>query len=67
MNVIVNSENRNISAGTLLSELLSSEGVIGKGGVAVAINGNIVGKKDWEARMLMEGDDIIIINAAYGG
>lgn len=67
MNVIVNSENRNISAGTLLSELLSSEGVIGKGGVAVAVNGNIVGKKDWEARMLMEGDDIIIINAAYGG
>lgn len=67
MNVIINSENRKLAPGTLLSELLSSEGIIGKGGVAVAINGNIVSKNDWATRMLMENDDIIIINATYGG
>ncbi len=36
-------------------------------GIAVAINGKIVKKTEWNARCLNEGDDVVIIKAAYGG
>lgn len=67
MNIKINSQLRDVAPGTLLGELLEAEGVATRGGVAVAINGVIVKKPDWAQRQLMENDDLIIINAAYGG
>lgn len=63
----VNSADRHLESSCLLSEFMDGEGLGDKGGVAVAINGRIVRKPQWSTRMIEEGDDIIIINAAYGG
>lgn len=36
-------------------------------GTAVAINGVVVRRADWGLRLINEGDNIILITAAYGG
>lgn len=49
-----------------VAELLTHEKVP-SAGTAVAINGKIVRRHEWENRMLSGGEDVIIIQAAYGG
>jgi len=67
MKIKVNNELRDIVVGTTLAELLASEGVADKGGLAVAVNGRVVRRPNWAGRILEEGDNLLIIKAAYGG
>lgn len=67
MEIKVNSKLREVEPHISVREFLDSEGLTGKGGVAVAVNGVVVRKGDWDVRLLNEGDDLLIINAAYGG
>lgn len=66
MEIKVNSKPRKLDGNISVAELLRADNVP-TGGTAVAINGKIVRRTDWEARLVCEGDDIIIIQAAYGG
>lgn len=66
MNIKLNSKVTEVPDGisvSALKELLK----LPRGGVAVAVNGKIVLASDHAVRMLAEGDDVIIIGAAYGG
>ena len=36
-------------------------------GVAVAVNGSLVRRPQWSGHSLIDGDDVVIIKAAYGG
>lgn len=36
-------------------------------GIAIAINGNIVFRADWNGKLLAEGDEIEIVHAVQGG
>lgn len=36
-------------------------------GVAVAVNGKVVRKADWDATALSEGDNVTVITAVCGG
>lgn len=36
-------------------------------GTAVAVNGKVAKHADWDGLMLNEGDEILVISAAYGG
>lgn len=38
-----------------------------KNGVAIAISGKIVKKNEWGTTILNDGDELTIVNAAYGG
>ena len=67
MIIKVNGKERETEAFSSVAALLSAEGMITVGGMAVAVNGKVVRRPDWETRILNEGDDVIIINAAYGG
>ena len=67
MIIKVNGKERDIEACSSVAALLSAEGLISAGGMAVAVNGKVVRRPDWETRILNENDDVIIINAAYGG
>lgn len=67
MTIIVNNESRQIDPHTTLYTLLQAEGLTGKGGVAVAINGKLAPKTNWPGTLLKDGDELMIINAAYGG
>lgn len=66
MEIRVNSRLRKLDCGMSVAELLRADGVP-SAGTAVAVNGKIVRRTEWEARLVCEGDDIIIIQAAYGG
>lgn len=63
MKIKVNNEEREIAADTNVSAIVGSD----TAGTAVAVNGKIVKKPDWETTMLHDGDDMVIIKAAYGG
>lgn len=36
-------------------------------GIAVALNGKLVRRDQWQHTMLQDKDDLVIIKAAYGG
>ena len=66
MKVKVNGKERELSEGASVKDLLTSMG-LGEDGIAVARNNKLVSKNDWETTAVFEGDEYIIINAAYGG
>ncbi len=67
MTITLNSKERELAHPVNVATLLEQENLLGKGGVAVAVNGAVVRKPDWETRLLADGDDVLIISAAYGG
>ncbi len=50
-----------------LYDLLANTNLLEKGGIAVAINGDIIPKKEWENTSFKELDKVLIITAAQGG
>ena len=50
-----------------VAELLGDLGCAGNGGVAVAVNGEIVPRSDWSERALRAGDRIELLGAVQGG
>ena len=66
MNISVNNESKEVEAGMTVASLVRSLSDR-KGGVAVAVNGKLVRRQQWEETALAENDDVVIINAAYGG
>ncbi len=67
MKVTVNDIICELQPHTSVQELIRLRGLEGKGGVAVAVNGKVVRRSDWDGCMLKDLDNILIINAAYGG
>ena len=55
-------------AGERLTELLARFSVArDTRGIAVAVNGELVTRAEWEARALREGDAVEIVRAVQGG
>jgi sulfur carrier protein len=53
---------------TLETVIASLEQVpTGCGGMAVAVNDELVPRAEWAAHTLQEGDRVLVIKAAYGG
>lgn len=67
MEVTVNDIICHLNPRTSVQELIRLQGLEGKGGVAVAVNGKVVRRADWESAILKDFDNVLIINAAYGG
>ena len=66
MKIKVNNGIKEIEEGITLNSLLQDMG-IGTAGIAVALNGNIARRAEWDALQLNDGDEVTIIKAAYGG
>ena len=65
--VVVNGESASLTAETVV-ELLRSAGVDPQArGVAVAVNGTVVPRRDWTQRALADGDRIEIVRPFAGG
>ncbi len=63
MEITVNSETRAVDDGVNVAAILGDD----VAGVAVAVNGKFVKKEERESTVLKNGDNVIIIKAAYGG
>lgn len=50
-----------------ISALLEQEQVLSAKGIAVAVNGAVVPRADWQNHKLQSGNQVLIIKAAQGG
>ncbi|MEI6556970.1 MAG: sulfur carrier protein ThiS [Rhodospirillaceae bacterium] len=63
----LNGKDETVAAATVV-ELLGSLGVDpGRRGLAVAINGAVVPRRDWAGRSLAAADDVEIVRPLQGG
>lgn len=66
MYIKVNSKLRELPYPITVAEFVQQEKVP-EGGTAIAINGKVVRRAEWDGRLIVENDDIVLIRAAYGG
>lgn len=69
MEIKVNDKSVVIDDNTTMSELIKTlytDNQTGAG-IAVAVNGSLVPKKEWDNYVIIPSCDIVIIKAAYGG
>jgi sulfur carrier protein len=65
--ISVNGEQKPLNSSTLI-ELLEENGVdSGKGGVAVALNGEVVPRADWAQTSMKQDDKVEIVHIVRGG
>ena len=64
MKVNVNNQPRDIAEGATLADLLKG---IQEEGTATALNGRFISREARRAAILREGDEVVVISAAYGG
>lgn len=66
MTVTVNGEPREIAPGTGLAGLVATVTALDSG-VAVAVNGEVVPRRTWQATQLNDGDQVEVVTAVQGG
>lgn len=66
MKVMVNGEARLVPDGALVQVVLDSLGAPSVG-TAVAVNGEVVPRRDWPRRRLTENDQVEVLTAVQGG
>ncbi len=66
VHVVVNGEERTLAGGCCVAELAAELGA-GPRGVAVAVNGELVGRSAWAGHLLQEGDQVEVLGAMQGG
>ncbi len=65
--ILVNDRARALRPGETLAGLVAELGLADRRGVAVAVNGSVVPRLRWAARILGPDDRILVIQATQGG
>jgi sulfur carrier protein len=66
MTITVNGENKTVETGLSLAQLVAQMGLT-TGRLASEVNGDVVRRADYAARILVEGDRIEIVQMIGGG
>lgn len=66
MNVVVNGESRAVAVTATVADLAADLGT-GPGGVAVAVNDEVVARSAWATTALRDGDRVEVLGAMQGG
>lgn len=67
MKIKINKVEQELNDGLSLKQVLEQVPNIPQSGIAVAVNGDVVPKTDWDTRTITDGDAITVIRAFYGG
>ena len=67
MKIKVNSNYLELEKSNQLVTLIRQLSLEEKNGIAIAVNAEVVQKKEWNNFLLKENDEVIIIEAAQGG
>ncbi len=67
MKISVNKESVELPLHSNLVFLLSQINIEAKGGIAIAVNNQVIKKDKWEEFCLSENDDVLLIKATQGG
>lgn len=65
--VEVNGVAQEVAEETTLEEYLEAAGMANPSGMAVAVNGRVIRRRDWDITTLADGDQIMLLTAAQGG
>ena len=66
MTIQINGEEHSLVLGLTLKALLQELG-LSEEGVALAVNGQVLPKKNWASQVLSDGDRVEIVRAVGGG
>lgn len=66
MHVTVNGERCDVDPGTTVAELMRTHGARERGS-AVAVDGAVVPRGEWERRVLTDGQTVELVHAVQGG
>ena len=64
MKINVNNQPRDVAEGSSLADLLEG---IPEEGTATALNGKFISRNTRQTTILRDGDEVVVIRAAYGG
>lgn len=67
MKVIVNGEPHAVAEGATVADVVERVAPAAGGGVAVAVNREVVTRATWDTRELAAGDEVEILGASQGG
>ena len=68
MNVLLNGESRELADGASVSAAVDASGAPDPSrGVAVAVDGEVVPRSEWESTPLREGQRVEVLQAVQGG
>ena len=67
MNITINGQPHEIADNSNLIDVLDKNRIENRFGMAVAVNNVVVSKTEWEKHIVQNQDDILIINAIFGG
>lgn len=69
MNVTLNGNEQRLPDGATVADAVSavSEGAAAKKGIAVAVNGEVVARSQWDEVVLSESDRVEVLRAVGGG
>lgn len=68
MNIQINGEERQVSPGLTVSQLLAELGMDPqRPGTAVAVDGEVIFRQDWKEKVLAPGARVEIVRAVAGG
>jgi sulfur carrier protein len=67
MNIIINQQSKDIPDQCSLQQLVTQVLNIPPGGLAVAVDQNIIPQSDWAAYMLQPSEKVMLIRATQGG
>ena len=68
MKVVLNGEPRELPDGATVAAAVEASGVPpSRGGVAVAVDGEVVPRGEWAAALLAEGQQVEVLQAVQGG
>jgi sulfur carrier protein len=65
--LVVNGEAREVAPGTTVQTLLSDLKLPLRAGIAVAVDDGVVARSTWAARVLQDGEQVLILTASQGG
>ena len=68
MRVVLNGEPRELPDGATVAAAVEASGVPpSRGGVAVAVDGEVVPRGEWASDLLTEGQQVEVLQAVQGG
>ncbi|WP_288812869.1 sulfur carrier protein ThiS [uncultured Corynebacterium sp.] len=68
MNVIVNEEKTELAEGATVADLVEHlTGEVAEAGVAVAVEGRVISRSQWQETILEDGARVDILTAVQGG
>lgn len=67
MKILLNNQEQIVDSNSSIYSVLLSEKIVDKGGIAVALNNEVIPKQKWESTKLNDNDKLVIITATAGG